>query len=618
MAFRPPSPRLRRIASLLVAAVAIGKAAPDGHAADPQPYKVTIEPTGEAPLDAAVHDAATLISLQKSAPVGPFALVARARSDEGRFAVALHSFGYYDGKVEITIDGKPLDDPSLPDLLDEAPPKDEVPVDVKLTRGPLFHIGTIDVKGEIPQAARDKIAPLAPGAPARAADVLAARTRLEAALLESGHAFAKVDPPVATLQPSDDALNIAFAVSAGPRVDIGAIKIEGLDHVHESYVRRRLLLHPGEQYNPATVEAARQDLAAQGVFSSVRVTLANAVAPNGTLPVTIAVTEAPRHTVTLGAAYSTDLGGSLTATWTDHNLFGNAETLTLAASATELGGTAARQPGYNVGPTLTFPDWLQRDQSLILNAAAIKEYLQAYDRTAYTAGVTVSRKISPDWTASVGLAGEQAKILQEGVTRNYTLAQVPLTATLDTAHSLFDPTHGVKASASITPTESISTPSATFVIAQISASTYINLGAPGRSVLALRGLVGTVAGATTFEIPPDQRFYAGGSGTIRGYRYQSVGPQFADGNPVGGTAIDAVNVEYRQRFGESYGAVVFIDAGQVGTSSTPFTGTLRAGAGIGARYYTSLGPLRVDVAVPLNKQKGGDSLEAYIGLGQSF
>jgi len=610
--------RPRRLGALLLATLALGSVAPRGHAADPQPYTVTIDPTGEAGLDGAVKDASTLISLHDSAPVGPFALIARARGDKGRFTDALNSFGYYKGQVVITIAGRKLDDPGLADALDAAPAGQDVPVQVTLTPGPLFHIRHIGLTGDVPDAARASLAPLASGAPARAADVIAAGNRVETALLVSGHALAKVDSPVATLAPDEDALDVSYPVHAGPRVDLGAIGIEGLIHAHESYVRRRLLLHPGELYNPDTIEKAREDLAAQGVFSSVRITTGTEVAPDGTVPVTVAVTERPLHVVNFGASFSTDQGGALTASWTHRDLFGNGETLALNAAATQIGGSASKQPGYNVGPTLTFPDWQHRDQSLTFNAAAIKEYLEAYDRTAFVAGATVSRKISPEWTASVGITAEQAKIIQEDVTRNYTLLQVPLTAHYDSTHDLFEPTHGIRASVSLTPTESLSTPSATFVIAQLSASTYINLGAPGRSVLALRGLVGSVAGATTFEIPPDQRFYGGGGGTIRGYRFQSVGPQFADRNPVGGTAIDVATAEYRQRFGESYGAVVFLDAGQVGNSSTPFTGTPRVGAGIGARYYTALGPLRVDVAVPLNKQKGGDTLEAYIGIGQAF
>ena len=137
-------------------------------------------------------------------------------------------------------------------------------------------------------------------------------------------------------------------------------------------------------------------------------------------------------------------------------------------------------------------------------------------------------------------------------------------------------------------------------------------------MVALRGLVGKAFGADVFSLPPDQRFYAGGSGTVRGFRYQSVGPQFRDGNPTGGTAVSAGSVEFRQRILGKYGVVAFVDAGQVTANGSPFTGGWRVGAGIGARYYTSIGPIRLDVAMPLNREPGGDAFELYIGIGQAF
>jgi len=160
------------------------------------------------------------------------------------------------------------------------------------------------------------------------------------------------------------------------------------------------------------------------------------------------------------------------------------------------------------------------------------------------------------------------------------------------------------------------------VLMQLSGSTYLNMSSlwnnPGRSVIALRGLIGTAAGATQFELPPDQRFYAGGSATVRGYKYQSIGPQFPDGNPEGGTSIVAGTVELRQRILSDYGFAAFVDGGQVSASSSPFVGDLKFGAGIGARYYTSFGPIRLDVAVPLTKIRNGGSFEIYLGIGQAF
>ena len=131
-------------------------------------------------------------------------------------------------------------------------------------------------------------------------------------------------------------------------------------------------------------------------------------------------------------------------------------------------------------------------------------------------------------------------------------------------------------------------------------------------------MAGTAEGASQFELPPDQRFYAGGSGTVRGYRYQSIGPLFADGNPQGGTSIVAGSVEFRQRILSDYGFAAFLDGGQASANGSPFVGGLKLGAGIGARYYTSFGPIRLDVAIPLTRIPNGGTFEVYIGIGQAF
>ncbi len=606
-------------------------------AADPQPYVVTIKPTGEPALDAAIKGSATLLTLRDNAPVGSFGLVARARGDVGRITEALHSYGYYLGSVGVVIAGRDLDDPALPALLDAAPAKPAAVVVVTVTPNQLFHLGQVRLTGDVPSGSV-ALLHLAPGAPARAADVLAARDRLLGGLLDAGRALARVDSPVATLDVAHNTLDVSYAVAAGPRVDLGPITVAGEQTLRESYIRRRLPLQPGQRFDPRAIEAARQDLAAVPVLGGVRITPADALDAAGRLPVRVDVTERPLRAVTLSGAFSTDQGGSLTAAWTHRNLFGNAEQLTLSAAATQLGGSASRQPGYNVGATLLLPDWLARNQSLTFGATALQEYLQAYERTAILGSAIFSRRITPELTLSGGLSTELAQIRQEGARRTYNLVQAPLTAAYDSTGSLFDPVHGVRVSLNVTP--SLSLPSggrgssvagtgrsAEFVVLQASGSTYLDMaalfgGQRGRSVLAVRGLVGEINGAQSFDVPPDQRFYAGGGGTVRGYRFQSVGPHFADGVPAGGTSVEVGTLEYRQRFGASYGAVVFADAGQVGASSSRLYGanTLRIGAGAGFRYYTPIGPIRLDVAVPLNKdtREKTDIVEAYIGIGQAF
>jgi translocation and assembly module TamA len=104
---------------------------------------------------------------------------------------------------------------------------------------------------------------------------------------------------------------------------------------------------------------------------------------------------------------------------------------------------------------------------------------------------------------------------------------------------------------------------------------------------------------------------------VRGFRYQSIGPRFPDGQPAGGTSIDAAAVELRQRLFGNFGAVAFVDAGRVSANGGP-RGDVEWGAGVGVRYYTAIGPLRVDLAVPLTDVPGNDSYQVYIGLGQAF
>ena len=584
--------------------------------ADPQPYTVTLKPTGDSALDAALQGSSTLISLQKSAPVAGFALTERARQDAARFETALNSFGYYKAKVSTTIAEHRLDDPGLAAVIDSAPANPALQVAVSFDLGPRFKLGSVTVSTKVPPDIPPQL-DLMPGQPAMAAQILAGQGRLLDALRSDGYPLAKVPVPIATLHPDQNLLDVDFRPDAGPKADIGPIDFSGLKHMNESFVRKRLLLHQGDEFSPQAIERARTDLSSIGVFSVVRAVPASALDAAGQLPIKFDLTERPLHAVDAGVAYSTDLGINFSAGWHDRNLFGNAEQLNLTASY-QAGGDAIKRPGYLAGAQFLKPDFLRRDQTLEIDLNAIKQSLQAYEQTALLEKIAINRKLSQYWTASLGLSGEQESILQEGVTQHYNLVGIPASLKYDSTNNLLDPTQGIRALLSITPTYSIGTPSAAFLIGQLAGSTYLDVFNDGRSILALRGLVGQVAGAGIFAVPADQRFYAGGSATVRGYRYQTLGPQFPDRIPSGGNAISTGTVELRQRILSSYGVVGFMDVGQVSANGAPFAGNWHAGAGVGARYYTPIGPIRLDFAVPLNKLPGGDTFEVYIGIGQAF
>lgn len=601
--------RLMVVAMCLITAVS--------YAADPQPYDINLDKTGNARLDQMLRDASILISLQESAKVGPFALIARSKQDQERFLVALHSLGFYKGKVSLRIAGSTLDDPELFDKLNDAPADPPVKVTAAFELGPQFHLGQIKIEGDISRRDRDALK-LKTGDIALADEVLAARENLLNVLRERGHALAKVDEPVATLREDTDRVDILLHVDSGPKVIVGDIAVNGLKDMNEAFVRRLLLLSPGQMFQPSAIETARQDLSSLGVFSSVSAQTGKQLDAEGRIPVNFDVVERQRRAVNLGAAYSTDLGASFSGAWLHRNLFGNAEQLNLSAAVMQLGGNSATGIGYKGGADFSKPDFLRRDQSLQIGLDAIKQSLDAYDMKAVQAELLLNRKLSKKWHGSYGIAAQQSRITQEGVTRDYTLLSLPLTLKFDSSNSPLEPTEGSIATFSVTPTASLAGGGKPFVTMQVSGSTYLDLGKPGRSVLALRGLIGDTEGASQFELPPDRRFYAGGSATVRGYKYQSIGPAFADHKPQGGTAIAAGTVEFRQRILDDYGVALFTDVGQVSADSSPFSGSWQFGAGVGLRYYTSFGPIRLDLAFPVNPQPGSGSFEVYIGLGQSF
>jgi translocation and assembly module TamA len=589
-------------------------------AANPQPYNLSIPGTGVSSLDDALHAVSLLSSLRTTTPAAPFALIDRARGDVDRFEKVLHGFGYFKARVSFTIDNRDLSNASLPEILERVPQGRAVDVIAAVDTGPRYHLRRIEIEGAVPQDARAALK-LEANDPAIAQNVLNAGSRLLSALEEDGYAFAKVDPPVAYADDQQDALDVTFKVDTGPHVRIGPILIEGLKEVNEKFARSALTVHTGDQYKPSAIETARQSLLKLGVFSGVSVRAAQEPSQGDSVPLVFDVQERPRHAVSFSGTYSTDLGVSLSGTWSHRNLFGNAEQLNLSAATTGLGGTATAGLGYDVSAQFIKPRLLSEAQELEADVTGLKQNLDAYDQTAVSLGLYLRRTFSVLWKGSAGLAATHDEVAQEGIDRLYELVGVPVTVLYDSTglkDLLADPTHGLRATLMAKPTLAFGRHFFTFAVLQASGSTYFDISGDGRSVLATRALVASIVGASNFDLPPDQRLYAGGTDTVRGFRYQSIGPHFADGKPAGATSADATTLEFRQRFGSDWGAVTFVDAGQASVGNIPFRGSVEVGAGVGARYYTSIGSIRLDVAVPVTRVPHSDAFEIYISLGQAF
>jgi translocation and assembly module TamA len=635
-------------------------------AADPVSYKVDHFSTGDGSMEATLRATSDLIALRTSAPVSPYALIARARSDAERLKTVVESYGYYESKITIQIDGMPLNDPGLAEHLNALPKKHDAHVQIAFKLGPLYHLRNITIDGDLPASLQGAFT-LKTGDPAVADTVLEAGAHLLAALQEKGYAFAKVDPPVAYEDKTQPLLDVSFHVEAGPRVNVGEIHFTGLKRVHESLLRRRLLLHTGELFSASAVERARADLLSPtiGVFAAVSVKVGTAVDETGGVPITFDMRERLRHTFGVSGAYSTDLGGSGTLAWGNRDVFGNAEQFSVSASITGLGGSATNGLGYDLPIKYILPDFGHRDQSLQFAVEALKQDLIAYDQTAIKLGVTLSRKLNSSWTVSAGVAATEEHVNQivsvtqtvtdgntvdtpDRLTFDYTLLGLPLVVSFDStdlASPLDDPTHGMRDSLTVVPTHALGHSQATFLITTIKAATYFDLDhllptVPGRSVLAFRALIGAAEGASVDGLPPDQRFYGGGSSSIRGYPYQSVGPYFpilscpttsTKGSaqcanivgyttyPIGSTTISAGTIEFRQRIAQNFGAAFFVDGGNVGPSLTFSPTKLFVGVGTGVRYYTPIGPIRLDFAVPLKRYDSDpQAFQIYVGLGQAF
>lgn len=606
---------VRRVLNSLLCLLFICDTSP-AFGANPVRYKVNFTPTGDQELDGLLKQTSSLVALQSKLPPAPFALVGRARTDQEQFITVLHSLGYDSGLVKVTIDGISLDTPSLLAQLNQLADSQDAQVGITVEKGTLYKLGPVSITG-LPEGFTPKTK-IHAGQVARAAPVLEARDQLTAALHNEGYAFAQVSEPYALANQTTHKLNVSYTVDAGPRVNIGAITFSGLKHTDPTFLRRNIDLHPGQPYSATALQNARSTLLGLGVFSSVMPIPAQQ-ATDGEVPIDFHVQEMKRHTVSISGAYATDTGFSVGTGWKDRNLFGRAESLTLFTAISGIAGNATNGIGYDLKGVFTKPNYYVHNQTLTLSAEALKESLTAYDRKGVILGGSLSRPITSNTSITYGPTFINEQVKQEGRNQTYVLAQFPIAFGWTTTNSVLEPTKGHKLSLSLTPTYPVvGKRHHPFVILLGSGSIYVPVEQDARGVVAVHGILGSIQGTSQFNVPPDQRFYAGGSGTIRGYSYQTVGPLFPDGKPEGGLALDAINFEFRQHITKTIGIVPFIDAGQVNAGSRPFKGPVRVGYGLGLRYYTGIGPIRVDVALPAKHTPGSGSFALYIGLGEAF
>ena len=597
--------RIRRILLIVVLATVLipGRAA----RADLN-YRAEITGAEDSDLADLLDKVSELKTLEDKPPASEEALRGRADRDLGRLADGARSLGYWDAEFSYDIDTG----------------TDPAKVTVTVKQGPLYHVASVTVLGPdgqpllIPQDERKL--PLKPGDPARTAPVVATETALVAALGDSGHPFVKVVDRRVQIDKDTQTMDVTYTLDPGAVMRFGPLAIEGLERLDSAYVEGRLRWQRGEIYDASKVEETRRALIESGLFSTVRITpMADPDNP-ADVRMTIDTTERLHRTIGIGLAYNTSQGAGARAFWENRNLFGNAEYLRVAADVGQQ--TDAFRANFRR------PDFLAIDQDFLATAELANDTPVAYRSRRAIVSAGLERRFSPALTAGIALQGTKANVVQLADvnsitaaqrTQHYTLVGVPAYLKLDETDNLLNPTRGYRGQLSVTASHTLSRPTLNFISNLVSGSTYWALGSEERAILAGRALLGSLDGAPLFQLPADQRIYAGGGGSIRPYGYQLAGPLDIGNKPIGGKSSLVLNLEARVKITENIGIVPFVDAGSYYESPVPQVGrTLLYGVGLGLRYYSAFGPLRLDLATPLHKRSADSPIQVYISLGQAF
>lgn len=587
----------------------------------PVTYQVQITGAEDPRLEASIAAVSETIKLRDIAPTDSFGLIARARADLPRVTEALRSEGFWGGAVRIDIAGRDVTDPL--EATEAGSTAEPLNIHIQLTPGPRYRIGHILIRPDQPEAGpaledAAKDLRLKEGDAARPADILAAEEALLKALRRAGYPFASVMGRDVLLDHDTQSLDITWNIAPGPQAQFGQPSITGTTRSDAAMLARIAARRlEGQPYSPESLERTRRRLMGLGIFDSIRVHEAEHLAPDGRLPVNFAVHERPRHATGASIGLESNYGLTTSAFWEDRNLFGGAEKLRLEGEIARLGETGIENATYRAFATLRTPELWQRDIQSISQIGAVRERLRAYDRDAGIAAITLEHRLSETMVIAAGPHIEAGQIGRDGDMSPYHLYGLLTAFRYDNTTHPLDPRHGQRFSLSVTPYYS-AVDANYFTRVLAIGSLYFDISGDGWSILALRGALGSAPGAGRDEITLDKRFYAGGGGSVRGYTYQSLGPRDALNRPLGGASLLELSAEWRQRVAESWGVVAFLDAGRVGEEAKPSLSEMRAGAGLGLRYLTAIGPLRLDIGLPLDRQKDDPGYALYIGLGQAF
>jgi len=553
-------------------------------------------------------------------------LARRARTDRDLLLKTMRVYGYYDAEVYQSLGGlAPGEGGDAPETTAE------VKVRFDVIPGPQYLFGAIAL-GDLASVGEDfavlrKSFDLDPGDPVNADAIVQERTDLTVELGETGYAFSTVGEPDLLIDHERREGDLTLPVAPGGKYAFGEVVSALPRFLSSKHLARIARFDAGDTFKRSDVDDLRRAILATGLVSTVSVVPRETAAPApgapGTVALDVAMTKAPLRTIAGLAGFSSGEGLRVEARWEHRNFFppeGLLRVRGVAGTREQLAGVSFRRNNFTA-----------RDRVLSLDL-----YAQTVDRDAFDAR-TVSFITSLErqstiiyqkrWTYGLGLeviATQEREGPVNGIQsprQTFFIGAIPARIGLDASDSLLDPSTGFRIGLRVSPEVSKLNGGglSNYVKAQADASYYQPLGE--KLVLAARARLGTIAGTDISQIAPSRRFYAGGGGSVRGYGYQKIGPRDTVGDPSGGRSLSELSLEARVRtglFGGALAFVPFIDAGSVDETSTPSLSDLRFGAGVGIRYYTNFGPLRIDVGTPLNPRKGESRIGVYVALGQAF
>lgn len=588
----------RRFAAMVAGAVLIGGATV-AHAARGLAYKVELS-GGNDELVSQLKGVSRLVQAEDKPPPGLAGLDERAQGDKQLFESVLRSQGYYDGRIEIAIDDA----------------RSPAQVTVTIVPGKRYTLGSCVIAyssaapAKAPAACKD--IGLKIGSAARAAPIIAATKALIQALQAHGRPDAKVTNREAVVDHATKHMQLTFHVDPGREARFGKVTIMGAATTDHDYLARLVTWKSGAIYDVRKLDKYRQRLTNLNLFDRLIVKPDTAHEDaSGYAPIQVDAHERLPHSLGGGLSYATDTGPGLKAFWENRNLWGRAERLRFDLNLATI--------AQSLEASLTLPHEPNTGQSLGFDLGTERDTTDAYDKEGATALAQITTPLGGHWTGKGGVQVEAAQVKQQGASTFSILGSLPMSVTFDSTKSLLDPRNGERWTLQAQPVVGTSGGPRAFLVLQTTASAYRPLDKTKKLVAAARIRFGTILFASQSTVPPDLRFYSGGGGSVRGFAYQHVGPRDAANNPIGGRSVAETSLELRYHAWKDIGIVAFVDAGTV--SADPYfssADTPRIGAGLGLRYYTSFGPLRLDIAAPVNPHHGDAPVQIYVSLGQAF